>query len=113
MHQAFTSRDLLLQILSLLQRRLNRARRRATLLATVCAFGASAAFAASPWERAVDALAISFTGPIAKGLALVAVVIGGVTFAFGEGDSKRLLAGIVFGIGMALGASQFIAWLFF
>ena len=69
-------------------------------------------FAQSPWEVAVNALQIAFTGPIARGLSLVSIVVGGVAFAFGEGDSKRMLAGIVFGIGMALGAVNFMAWLF-
>jgi type IV secretory pathway VirB2 component (pilin) len=68
--------------------------------------------AGSPWENAVNALMVSFTGPIARGLSLVSIVIGGVTFAFGEGGSKRLLAGIVFGVGMAIGAVNFMAWLF-
>jgi type IV secretory pathway VirB2 component (pilin) len=66
----------------------------------------------SPWEAAVKALEQSFTGPIARGLSLVAVVIGGLTFAYSEGGSKKVFAGIVFGIGMALGAASFIAWLF-
>jgi type IV secretory pathway VirB2 component (pilin) len=70
------------------------------------------AFAQSPWESAVDALKTSFTGPIARGLSLVAVVVGGLMFAFGEGDSKRMLAGILFGVGMAVGAVNFMAWLF-
>jgi len=70
------------------------------------------AFADSPWENAVEALKTSFTGPIARGLSLVAIVVGGLMFAFGEGDSKRMLAGIVFGIGMAIGAVSFMAWLF-
>jgi type IV secretory pathway VirB2 component (pilin) len=66
----------------------------------------------SPWENAVNVLMTSFTGPIARGLSLVSIVIGGVTFAFGEGHSKRLLAGIVFGVGMAIGAVNFMTWLF-
>jgi len=70
------------------------------------------AHAASPWENAVDALQTSFTGPIARGLSLVAIVVGGLMFAFGEGESKRMLAGIVFGIGMAIGAVNFLSWLF-
>jgi type IV secretion system protein TrbC len=70
------------------------------------------AHAASPWENAVTALQTSFTGPIARGLSLVAIVVGGLMFAFGEGESKRMLAGIVFGIGMAIGAVNFLAWLF-
>lgn len=68
--------------------------------------------AASPWENAVDVLQTAFTGPIARGLSLVAIVVGGLMFAYGEGESKRMLAGIVFGIGMAIGAVNFMAWLF-
>ena len=68
--------------------------------------------AGSPWENAVNVLMVSFTGPIARGLSLVSIVVRGVTFAFGEGGSKRLLAGIVFGVGMAIGAVNFMAWLF-
>lgn len=66
----------------------------------------------SPWENAVNVLQQSFTGTIAKGLALVAIVIGGLTFAFGEGGGKRTFAGIVFGIGMAVLAVNFLTWLF-
>ena len=67
---------------------------------------------ASPWENAVNVLQQSFTGPIAKGLALVAIVIGGLTFAFGEGGAKRTFAGLIFGIGMAVLAVNFLSWLF-
>lgn len=66
----------------------------------------------SPWENAVQVLMTSFTGPIARGLSLVAVVVGGLMFAYGEGDSKRMLAGIIFGVGMAVSAANFLAWLF-
>lgn len=66
----------------------------------------------SPWENAVQVLQTAFTGPIARGLALVSIVVGGLMFAFGEGQSKRMLAGIVFGVGMAIGAVNFMAWLF-
>ncbi len=65
-----------------------------------------------PWENAVQVLQTAFTGPIARGLALVAIVVGGLMFAFGEGQSKKMLAGIVFGVGMAIGAVNFMAWLF-
>ena len=66
----------------------------------------------SPWENAVNVLQQAFTGTIAKGLALVAIVVGGLTFAFGEGGGKRTFAGIVFGIGMAVLAVNFLSWLF-
>ena len=67
---------------------------------------------ASPWENAVNQLRDAFTGPIARGLSLVAIVVGGLMFAFGEGGHKRMLAGIIFGIGMAIGAVNFMGWLF-
>jgi type IV secretory pathway VirB2 component (pilin) len=67
---------------------------------------------ASPWENAVNVLQTAFTGPIAKGLALVAIVVGGLTFAFGEGAGKKTFAGIVFGLGMAVLAVNFLNWLF-
>ena len=66
----------------------------------------------SPWENAVNVLQTAFTGPIAKGLALVAIVVGGLTFAFGEGGGKKTFAGIVFGLGMAVLAVNFLSWLF-
>jgi len=66
----------------------------------------------SPWENAVTQLQNAFTGPIAKGLSLVAIVVGGLMFAFGEGGNKRMFAGIVFGIGMAIAAVNFLTWLF-
>ena len=65
-----------------------------------------------PWEQAVQVLQTAFTGSIAKGLSLVAIVVGGLMFAFGEGQSKRALSGIIFGVGMAIGAVNFMAWLF-
>jgi len=71
----------------------------------------SLALAQSPWERAASNLEQSFTGPLARSLALVAIVVGGLLFMFGEGGAKRQLAGIVFGGGLALFAAQFMAWL--
>ena len=70
------------------------------------------ALAQSPWERAASNLEISFTGPLARSLALVAIVIGGLMFMFGEGGAKRQISGIVFGGGLALFAVQFLTWLF-
>ena len=67
---------------------------------------------ASPWLQAIDVLQGAFTGPIARGLSLIAVVVGGLMFAFGEGGSKKALAGIIFGLGMAMGAANFLTWLF-
>ena len=70
------------------------------------------ALAQSPWERAASNLETTFTGPLARSLALVSIVIGGLMFMFGEGGAKRQISGIVFGGGLALFAAQFLAWLF-
>ena len=88
-----------------------------TALAAVFAVGLVAeaplfAQGVSPWLNAVDVLQQAFTGPLARGLSLIAIVIGGLMFAFGEGGSKKALAGIIFGLGMAMGAANFLAWLF-
>jgi type IV secretory pathway VirB2 component (pilin) len=90
-----------------------RSRITARCLATlaVCTMAAPV-FAQSPWERAASNLEATFTGPLARSLALVAIVIGGLMFMFGEGGAKRQISGIVFGGGLALFAAQFLAWLF-
>ena len=66
----------------------------------------------SPWERAALNLEATFTGPLARSLALVAIVIGGLMFMYGEAGAKRQISGIVFGGGLALFAAQFLVWLF-
>ena len=82
-----------------------------TTLTILLAFPAIA-LAQSPWERAASNLEATFTGPLARSLALVAIVIGGLMFMFGEGGAKRQISGIVFGGGLALFAVQFLTWLF-
>ena len=88
--------------------------KRGALLLGVLALSAGELLAqgTSPWLQAIDVLQAAFTGPIARGLSLIAIVVGGLMFAFGEGGSKKALAGIVFGLGMAMGAANFMAWLF-
>jgi type IV secretion system protein TrbC len=94
--------------------------RRFRLLAYGCGIAAlgltlavpALAQANSPWENAVNVLQQAFTSTIARGLSLVAIVVSGLTFAFGEGGSKRVLAGVLFGVGMAIAAVNFLAWLF-
>mgnify|MGYP000450995513 CR=1 FL=1 len=81
-------------------------------LAFLLLFPSFASAQISPWERAANNLAITFTGPLARSLALVAIVIGGLMFMFGEGGAKRQISGIVFGGGLTLFAGQFLLWLF-
>ena len=80
--------------------------------ALILAAPALAQTGTSPWENAVGVLQQAFTSTIARGLSLVAIVVSGLTFAFGEGGSKRVLAGVLFGVGMAIAAVNFMAWLF-
>lgn len=83
----------------------------ATLLGADNAFAQPAA-GGSPWEKAAKNLETTFTGPLAESLALVAIVVAGLMWMFGEGGAKRQIAGVVFGGGLALLATTFLRWLF-
>jgi type IV secretory pathway VirB2 component (pilin) len=87
-------------------------RRASVLVFTALLLLPTSAFAQSPWERAASRLEQTFTGPLARSLALVAIVIGGLLFMYGEQGAKRQISGIVFGGGLALFAAQFLTWLF-
>lgn len=82
------------------------------LTATVILASTLPLHAQDPWSIAVGNLRDVFTGPIARGLSLVSIVIGGLVVAFDEGQNKRLVAGILFGVGMAIGAVNFMNFLF-
>jgi type IV secretory pathway VirB2 component (pilin) len=92
--------------------RLDLARGTVTFFVALMLAGPVLAQGNSPWENAVNVLQLAFTSTIARGLSLVAIVVSGLTFAFGEGVSKRVLAGVLFGVGMAIAAVNFLAWLF-
>jgi type IV secretory pathway VirB2 component (pilin) len=92
-----------------LLRRLRPRRWAVPALALLASLPASAQSGSDPWDNAVNVLKTSFTGTIATGLSLVAIVVGGLMFAYGEGQSKKTLAGIVFGVGMAIGAVNFLS----
>jgi type IV secretory pathway VirB2 component (pilin) len=63
-----------------------------------------------PWSTAAGQLSTAFTGPIAKGLSLVAIVVGGLELSFGNG-SHRHLGGLIFGVGLAISAATFLSWI--
>ena len=95
-----------------------RLRRTATVAAIMCAtvlLLPDPAFALDkcdgPWCAAVNALCKAFYGPIGQGLSLIAIIIGGLMFAFGEGGSKSQIAGLIFGSGLVLQAPAFLGWL--
>ena len=81
------------------------------LPALLAVTAASALAAANPWENAIDNLSTAFTGPIGRGLSLVAIVVTGLMFAFGEPGGKKALAGVLFGLSMAIGAVGWLTWL--
>ena len=87
-------------------------RRTLLILAALSAGSVTAYGQTDPWSNAATKLGQIFSGPIAKGLALVALVVGGLQLAFGDGSSSRTLSGIIFGLGLALGAANFAIWLF-
>lgn len=63
-----------------------------------------------PWSTAASQLSAIFTGPIAKGFSLVAIVVGGLELSFGNG-SHRHLGGLIFGVGLAVSAATFLSWI--
>ena len=91
---------------------LNKLPTRGLALAAFLLFLPIPLWAQGPWLEAITVLEGAFTGPIARGLALISIVMGGLMFAFGEGGSKKALAGVIFGVGMAVGAVNFLGWLF-
>ncbi len=86
---------------------------RALRLPALLAVTAVTAFAAAanPWETAINNISTAFTGPIGRGLSLVAIVVTGLMFAFGEPGGKKALAGVLFGLSMAIGAAGWLTWL--
>ena len=94
-----------------LTRSIPRALPRLALLAGI-ALVPMAAFADSPWVVGIDNLARDMTGPIAKGLSLVSIVLGGLMMAIVENnDHKKMIGGIILGVGMAIGATSFLVWI--
>ena len=66
---------------------------------------------ASPFDTGISNVSTLFTGTAAKAGSLIAVVLGGLGFAFGDPGAKKALAGVAFGVGIALMAANVISWL--
>ena len=92
--------------------RLRRIRQSITLFSLLVLFPAlAAAQTASPFDTGFNALQNLFTGTIARVASLIAIVIGGYSFAHGEPGAKRTLAGVVAGTGIAVLAANVLSWL--
>ena len=61
-----------------------------------------------PWEQPLQQVLDSVQGPVAKIIAVLIIIVTGLTLAFGEtsGGFRRLIQ-IVFGISIAFAASSF------
>jgi type IV secretion system protein VirB2 len=69
---------------------------------------ALAAGSSMPWEEPLQRILESIEGPVAKVVAVIIIIVTGLTLAFGEtsGGFRRLLQ-IVFGLSIAFAASSF------
>ena len=61
-----------------------------------------------PWEQPLQQVLESVQGPVAKIVAVIIIIVTGLTLAFGEsaGGFRRLIQ-IVFGLSIAFAASSF------
>ena len=61
-----------------------------------------------PWEQPLNQILQSVEGPVAKILAVIIIIVTGLTLAFGDtsGGFRRLIQ-IVFGLSIAFAASSF------
>lgn len=69
---------------------------------------AQAAGSGMPWEQPLQQVLESVQGPVAKIIAVMIIIVTGLTLAFGEtaGGFRRLIQ-IVFGLSIAFAASSF------
>ncbi len=69
---------------------------------------AYAAGSAMPWEEPLQAILESVEGPVSKIVAVIIIIVTGLTLAFGDtGGGFRKLIQVVFGLSIAFAASSF------
>ena len=80
----------------------------ASLLALITTEAAYAAGSGMPWEAPLQRILESIEGPVAKVVAVVTIIVTGLSLAFGDmGGGLRRLIQIVFGFSIAFAASSF------
>ena len=69
---------------------------------------AHASGSSMPWEAPLQSILESIEGPVAKIIAVMIIIITGLTLAFGDtsGGARKLIQ-IVFGLSIAFAASSF------
>ena len=80
----------------------------AAVLSLALVGSARAAGSNMPWEQPLQQILDSVQGPVAKIIAVMIIIVTGLTLAFGEtsGGFRRLIQ-IVFGLSIAFAASSF------
>jgi type IV secretory pathway VirB2 component (pilin) len=84
-----------------------------TTLAALTTAPALAAGSDMPWEAPLETILDSIQGPVARIVAVIVIVVTGLTLAFGDssGGFRRLIQ-IVFGLSIAFAASSFFLTFF-
>ena len=78
------------------------------VLAVVATDAANAAGSGMPWEAPLQRILESIEGPVAKVVAVVIIIVTGLSLAFGDmGGGLRRLIQIVFGLSIAFAATSF------
>ena len=80
-----------------------------TLVAFALPDPAFAAGSGMPWEAPLQSVLESIEGPVAKIVAVIIIIVTGLTLAFGDssGAASGGLVQIVFGLSIAFAASSF------
>ena len=80
----------------------------AFLFAAILASPVYASRSSMPWEAPLQKVLESIEGPVAKIVAVIIIIVTGLTLAFGDaGGGFRKLIQIVFGLSIAFAASSF------
>ena len=80
----------------------------ALAISLMLAPAAHASGSSMPWEQPLQQILQSIEGPVAKIVAVIIIIVTGLTLAFGDtsGSFRRLIQ-IVFGLSIAFAASSF------
>src|SRR5215510_12352181 len=79
-----------------------------SVLTVIITEAASAAGSGMPWEAPLQRILDSIEGPVAKVIAVVTIIMTGLSLAFGDmGGGLRRLVQIVFGLSIAFAATSF------
>ena len=80
----------------------------ALAISLMLAPAAHASGSSMPWEQPLQQILQSIEGPVAKIIAVIIIIVTGLTLAFGDtGGGFRKLIQIVFGLSIAFAASSF------